>query len=280
MPSVAIPGYQYLLNPSDVESQGPFRWRFLAEGDSWMDKSGGATGSLPTYLAFEMDRRHRNVLIINISKSGDTLRRITDVMGGEFAWWLRQFAYDGILFSAGGNDFIDAARDPKPGLGILNDMFNQPVPADGYACVDGARLQQLLDYLNQNFAALYQAIRGSALNARTPLFLNNYDTPVARNAPAEFGIGPWLYTAYVKNDIEPRLWPALTAGLFQDIRSLISTWCENGDEVISVPTTGVLTPAVASSNGSSGDWGNEIHPNANGWRKLAKVWADIIEAQH
>jgi len=274
MASIAVTGQQYLQDPSSVEGQGPFTYRFLAEGDSWMDKSTPVMGSLPHYLAEEMNRQGRSILIINISTAGDTLRRITDVMQGEFAWWLQQFHYDGILFSAGGNDFIDAARDPGPGQGLLRDMAGQPLPVDGYGCVSPTAVATLINqYLDPNFNTIYQAIRNNALNASTPIFLNSYDTPTARNAPALAGVGPWLYAAYQKNHIDPTLWPSLTAGLFRDIQGTINGWCNGRTKVYAVPTTGVLTPANAGTSGSRGDWANEIHPNKSGWRKQSKVWA-------
>ncbi|MBS0292806.1 MAG: hypothetical protein JSS01_09865 [Proteobacteria bacterium] len=239
-----------------------------------MDKSTPVSGSLAQYLAEEMNNQGRSILVINISTAGDTLRRITDVMQGEFAWWLRQFHYDGILFSAGGNDFIDAARDPDPGQGILRNMAGQPLPADGYDCVNQLAMTTLLNrYLNPNFNTIYQAVRNTTLNASTPIFLNCYDTPVARNAPALRGVGPWLYTAYRKNHIAPTLWPSLTAGLFRVIQETISNWCNGRTGLFAVPTTGILTPANPESKGSSGDWANEIHPNRSGWRKQSRVWS-------
>ena len=45
-----------------------------------------------------------------------------------------------------------------------------------------------------------------------------------------------------------------------------------------VPTDGVLTPSTAGTTGSDADWLNEIHPNASGWRKLAKVWHAKLKA--
>lgn len=273
MTSLSVTGRQYLQNPSNVEGQGPFTHRFLAEGDSWMDKSTPVMGSLPQFLAEEMENQGHSILVINISTAGDTLRRITDVMQGEFAWWLEQFRYDGLLFSAGGNDFIDAARDPDPGQGILRDMSSQPLPADGYDCVDPQGMVILLNqYLNPNFNILYQAIRNHALNASTPIFLNSYDTPTARDAPALHGIGPWLYTAYQKNHVNPTLWSSLTIGLFQDIQKTINNWCNGRAKVYAVPTTGILIPAKPGTSGSNGDWANEIHPNKSGWKKQAKVW--------
>lgn len=280
MRSLAVTGRQYLQSTTEVESWGPFRYRFLAEGDSWMDRSSPFIPALPDFLAQEMNRRDEAVLIIDLAASGDTLRRITGMMQGEFGFWLRQFRYDAILLSAGGNDFIDAALDPGPGQGILRDMSGLPPPADGAACVAPEALAKLVDgYLNPNFAVIYDAIRRSADNAATPIFLNGYDTPTARNAPAAPNVGPWLYTAYNKNGIAPALWPTLTAALFDDIERTITGWAAGRNAVYPVPTRGVLTPAAPGILDGSGDWANEIHPSRSGWRKLATVWATELLAR-
>lgn len=277
MSSLAVYAHDYLLHADTIEGMGPFDHRFLAEGDSWMDRSSLMQLSLPYYLAMELGRRGKSVLIIDIAHLGDTLRRITDAMGGEFMWWLRQFTYDGILFSAGGNDFMDAARDTPPGQGLLRNMAGQPLPANGYDCVDQAALASLVDgFLDPNFDKLCAAIRASANNAATPIYLNGYDTPVARNVPAAPGIGPWLYTAYRKNAIDPSLWKALTEGVFADVKRTVATWSKRHPGVVAVPTTGLLRPADPQSPGSSGDWANEIHPNAAGWAKQAKAWATAL----
>lgn len=277
MASISVFGHEYLLHPDKIEDMGPFDHRFLAEGDSWMDRSSLTQLSLPYYLAMELTARGKSALIINIARSGDTLRHITDVMRGEFMWWLRQDTYDGIVFSAGGNDFIDAARDLPAGQGLLRDMAGQPLPADGYDCVDQVALSALVkDYLDPNFDKLAAAVRATNSNANTPLYLNCYDTPTARNAPAAPGIGPWLYAAYQKNSIASSLWPALTDGIFRDLEQTISGWALRNPNTSTVPTTGVLAPAAAGTTGSSGDWANEIHPNAAGWKKLAKVWATAL----
>ncbi|CAM4199150.1 SGNH/GDSL hydrolase family protein [Roseateles saccharophilus] len=276
MPSVVCTGHEYLGRSQEIEARGPFKYRLLAEGDSWMDRSSLVIPSLPWFLAQEMDNRGLPVLIINLAIAGSELRQLVDIMKGEFVWWLGQFRYDAILLSAGGNDFIDAARDPDPGQGLLLNMAGQPLPADGYACVSQAAKGILEDYLNTDFKQLVDAIRADANNQSTPVFLNCYDTPVARNAPAGPGIGPWLYKAYQKNSIDPSLWPALTQGLFQDIGSVIQGWTGFDGALHAVPTTGVLDAADPASGGSSGDWANEIHPNASGWTKEARIWAGTL----
>jgi len=279
MSSQVIHGPLYRAMPDRVDRFGPFRYRFLVEGDSWMDMSGPADASLPHFLVEEFNRRGISALFINLAGGGDTLRRIEHTIRGDLGWWLRQDRYDAVLFSAGGNDLIDAARGPDPGRGVLRDMAGHPKPADGMACVDEAALDTLVHgYLDPNFNTVHGALRASPQNALTPLFLNCYDTATARNAPAGPGIGPWLHEAYTKNGIDPTLWPELTAGLFTRLRQAIENWPTGRPGVHAVPTSGRLVPAKAGDRGRSGDWENEIHPSASGWRKLAPLWADRILA--
>lgn len=279
MTSIVITGHRYRIKPEEADGFGPFNHSFLAEGDSWMDASAWNQGSLPEFLVREFNRRGRTNLIVNISTSGHTLTRIVDMMNDDFVWWLNQQTYDGILFSAGGNDFIDAARDAPAGTGLLHDLNGLPMPANGYDCVRQTALTALVGYLNINFEAIYQALRGSVKNAQTPLYLNCYDTPVARDAPAIAGIsGPWLYSAYTKNGIDPALWPDLTQGIFGDIQRTVSGWATGRTGVIVVPTAGLLLPADPAAPGDSGDWINEIHPNKSGWRKQAQAWLTQLPA--
>jgi len=279
MTSVAIKGSRYRVKPEETDRRGPFSRTFLAEGDSWMDASAWNQGSLPEFMAREYNNLGRTNLILNISTSGHTLTRIVDMMNKDFVWWLNQQVYDGILFSAGGNDFIDAARDTPPGQGLLYDMHGKPVPANGYACVRQDALKDLKAYLDKNFEAIYQALRNSKKNAATPIYLNSYDTPVARDAPAFRNFsGPWLYTAYVNNGIDPSLWEDLTRGVFEDIKNTIQGWVAGRTGVVAVATTGRLDKADPNATGNSFDWVNEIHPNKNGWKKQVPAWLAVLPA--
>lgn len=277
MTSVAIKGSRYRVKPEEADKHGPFTKTFLAEGDSWMDASAWNQGSLPEFLAREYNKQGHTNLIVNISTSGHTLTRIVDMMNDDFIWWLNQREYDGILLSAGGNDFIDAARDAPPGLGLLHNMHGKPLPADGYDCVRQDALTALVNYLNKNFDGIYKAVRKTTKNPNTTIYLNCYDTPVARDAPAfrDFS-GPWLYTAYRKNGIDPSLWAKLTEGLFHDIQKTIQAWTQGRDGVIAVSTTELLDPADPMSTGDSFDWANEIHPNKSGWKKQVPAWLAVL----
>lgn len=255
-----------------------FRYRILAEGDSWMERSSLFTASLPHYLAQALNDGGDSVLIVNLAMFGDTMRRIGECVNGEFGRWIEDWKCDAILLSVGGNDFIDAARDTPPGKGLLKDLALQPAPARGYDCVDRDAVSTLVTkYLDPNFAILHDAVQASR-NAGVPIFLNNYDTPVARDAPAFPGGKAWLYEAYTKNSIPPALWADLTDGIFNDLQTTIAGWLQGRPNLVSVPTDGTLTPADPQSHGDSGDWINEIHPNSSGWKKLAPKWRDAIKA--
>lgn len=278
MPSRAIYASEWakLIDNNELQWEA-FERHFLVEGDSWMDRSSLKQVSLPPYLAQEIDAAGGpSTLIVSLARFGDTMRRIGQCADEQFADWVRETSYDAILLSAAGNDFIDAARDPDAGQGILHNMQGQPLPAQGYDCVDHNAVARLVgEYLDPNFQRLIDIVRAGQ-NDGVPLFLNNYDTPVARPAPALSGGDAWLYKAYTKNGIDPTLWEDLTAGVFNDIQTTIGGWAKQHAGVHVVPTDGTLIAAASGSTGSSGDWLNEIHPNQSGWRKLARVWRETI----
>ena len=257
-----------------------FKYRFLVEGDSWMDRSSPTKPSLLQQLAPEFDAQKEDALFINLSHFGDTMRRIRDCMGHEFKLWLKtqfRWKFHAILLSVGGNDFVDAARDTDPGQGILKNLAGQPVPPSGHDCVRRDAVADLVNqWLDPSFRDLYNLVQGSQY-ADIPIFLNGYDTPTARNAPASAGGRTWLFEAYNKNNIPEPLWPDLTGSIFKDIETTVADWTVGRPNVHLVPTVGKLIPAAAGSVGSNADWLNEIHPNRSGWGKLAPVWRRAIK---
>ena len=281
MASLVIYGNEFEGHMENGLSPEFFKYRFLAEGDSWMDRSAMFHTSLLQSLAPAMDTVGDEVLIINVAMFGDTMRRVGDCARGDFRLWVNtqfNWKFDAILLSAGGNDFIDAARDPGPGQGILRDLAHDLLPASGRDCLKPDAVAKLVNqYMNPCFAQLSDVIQASR-HADTPIFLNNYDTPTARNAPAFKGGRAWLYDAYTKNSIPSALWPELTGAVFDAVQATIAGWTSGRGNLISVPTRGTLTPAAPNTTGSNADWLNEIHPNAAGWDKLAGVWRAAIKS--
>ena len=213
MSSLVIYGNEFSGQIDNGLAPESFKYRFLVEGDSWMDRSAMFHTSLLQSLAPEMDANHESALFINIAMFGDTMRRMGQSSNSDFVQWINtsfgNWKFDGLLLSAGGNDFIDAARDPAAGKGILKNLAGQPVPAQGRDCLDAAAVATLVtQWLNPNFTALYQVVQSSGLK-NMPIFLNSYDTPTARDAPVFKGGRSWLCESYTKNQIPPALWPDL-----------------------------------------------------------------------
>lgn len=247
-----------------------FKYIILAEGDSWMERSAVLQGSLPDFYGFLSDDHDETILIVNLAMFGDELRRIGTVQRKVFQYWLKQFKYDAVFFSAGGNDYIEAAKAPGPGQGILNSFVNGGHPTDASACINWNAVNALrTQYLTPCFGAIFDLIQRSR-NKDVPILVNAYEVPVARNAPAVKSA--WLYDAYTKNQIPPALWAEATEAIFGSISDELASWTANRPSVSLVPTRGVLTPADPTSTGESGDWVNEIHPNRRGWEKLAPIW--------
>lgn len=259
-----------------------FKRRFLVEGDSWMDRSNITRPALPESLVTEYDRQGGgDVLLISVARFGDTIENMGRARGGEFGLWLdthfNLWRFDGVLLSGGGNDLIDAARDPAPGTGLLKNCQGVPAPVSAEQCIDEDALDRLVATMDNGFDSLYDAVQGGQY-AGLPIFLNDYDFPTPRNAPAVTGGKSWLFEAFVNNGIPGGVWQELTDLLFIHLQMTIASWTVGRANVRVVPTSGTLTPAEPDSSGSSHDWLNEIHPNQGGWRKLAKVWHQAITA--
>jgi hypothetical protein len=280
MASTAIYGRDFDSALEQGLAPEQFKYRFLVEGDSWMDRSSVTQASLPLALARAFDNAGESALFINLSMFGDTMRRISECLNDEFLLWVNEafdWRFDALLLSAGGNDFIDAARDPEPGQGILRLVTPAAPAANVNECFRPDAVGLLVtDFLDPNFAKLHDTVRASR-HDDLPIFLNSYDIPTARNAPAVPGRKAWLFEAYNKNQTPPALWEEVTGRIFIDVEATVAGWTQGRDNVFRVPTVGTLARADEGTTGSSGDWLNEIHPNKAGWAKLAKVWRSEIK---
>lgn len=265
-----------------------FKYRILVEGDSWMDRSTIFEPSLLPSLAKRFDKAKQDVLFINISRFGDTMAHMGGGKNREFEIWLKthfSWKFDALLLSGGGNDYIDAAADPAPGNGLLRDVRHAPqVPQTAQDCVNVEAMDKLRqDCLIEPFSRIHRWVQASQ-HTGMPIFLNAYDVPTARNAPAIKGGDAWLHRGYVKNGIPGELkghslYGPVTRLIFDHLRLSLSQMAVGRRNVHLVETMGTLIPANPLSTGSDGDWVNEIHPSERGWQKLSQVWFDAIK-QH
>jgi lysophospholipase L1-like esterase len=269
---------------NNPDNRQMYRYRVVAEGDSWYTINGTAAGELPWNLLMSLDFPDSTILV-NLAQPGDTMRSMSRLCNSSdlrYALSARYgYQWDAILLSAGGNDLADYASLPD------DQGFLKPAAARG--AINGPqdyvyenRLQDVLDYVTHGYrviTGLRDAPGSGCVGA--PIVVHTYDRVTPRNAPAFIGpihLGPWLYKSFTDDRIKvPEAdWIALSDYLLNKLRDAINAL---GGELANfhvVDTFGVLTSAQAGSEGNNSDWLNEIHPNKGGYDKLAaKVSQDL-----
>ena len=275
----------YILRWMDIElsrretnPDHPFyRHKVLAEGDSWF-----TIGGVPIWnLLYSLEFPATNI-VVTLAKPGDTLKSMAEICNNSelrFAMdKLHGYDWDAIILSAGGNDLIDYASGktsedsiiiPEDERGLVNG------PAD---YVDQRKLAQLMQYIQEGYTrivALRDAPKSSCKGA--PVIVHTYDLVTPTNSPATIGpitLGPWLFPALQRANIPTTDWIALADYLLAVLRDTILELAAPGAKQLAnfhvVETQGTISRAVLGSVGESNDWLNEIHPNKNGYEKLAK----------
>ncbi len=282
-----------ILSPREVDDFdfNAVQWRFLAEGDSWFSIGHSppwATSNVLMAMQGQFARRH---VAVNCATPGDTLAHMHQ-MWNDFnftslldspqhrMWW------HGLLFSAGGNDLIDACQSPPTEPDASRRIFRiQPEwgsPAEGadrYLSEDG--WQRFAAYFRANFEHLLER-RNNAEHPGMAIFMHTYALPTVRNAPAGSllgkTLGPWLYKAVKMYGIPELDWPAVAARLFEKLSALLRS-CHDPARAVYVYDSQALagvTPAAPGTTEKSGDWLNEIHLTKGGYDKVAAGFAGFV----
>ncbi|MDH5539254.1 MAG: hypothetical protein OEY03_07610 [Rhizobacter sp.] len=262
----------------------------------------------------ELDFKQKNA-VMSWAYPGDTLQQmVKGIDDGDFDRELwnspekrGNFASfrEGIIISAGGNDLIAAAE-------VLPVLKGKRVPpdkrlfltADEVTALPGApgplrRISEagwstLSEYLFANFKILLERKNGKNPDgkfdpdhpsARSPLFLHTYATPAARPSGAGFGSRGWLFPAMEAYGIAPGEMQPICAELFRRLREfLLSLDSASGNprslkKVHVFDSAGLpdIAPATPGAPGISGDWVNEIHLTAGGYRKMGAAFGRFID---
>lgn len=242
----------------------------LAEGDSWFTIGGLFAPNLLMSLRF-----HKDTLVLNCASPGDTIVHMTALAHNYvYKEALRHdYAWDAILLSGGGNDLIDRADEI-----ILDKAQRKGMTIHGPAdYCDAEQLDSLIDAVQLGYRTLVEA-RDNAPGpgADAPILVHTYDYPTARNAPAHFIVataGPWIYRALIQAGIPEHDWQLLTDYLFDQLAEGILELTRPPHTLPNfhvIDTRNTLQRAEPGSVGISGDWLNEIHPDEDGYKKLAK----------
>jgi hypothetical protein len=281
-----------LMQPADLDNANTeplsnFRWRFLAEGDSWF--SMGALNPLTSANLLQEMTLSTRCVAVNCALPGDTLRRMVDTRRDpQFVSLLagaRARDWDALLISAGGNDLIDALGAQGAGVPLAQRLLRRAdewgPAADGvarYLSADG--WTTFSDYLKANFEALL-ALRDRSPSAGRPVFSHGYAVPTPRPSGAGLGSGPWLLPPLLAYAIPAADHPALARLLIEQLAALLASMAADQTRFPNLhffdSTQLPIVPAAPGTSGESGDWANEIHLTHAGCRKVARPWGVAID---
>ncbi|MGA8055202.1 MAG: hypothetical protein WCA12_15335, partial [Burkholderiales bacterium] len=253
-------------------SPGMYEWRILAEGDSWF--SIGAIPSSNLLWDLELERQ---AAIVNIAYPGDVIVRVAAMARNPDLRTMlvderRGWQWHAILLSGGGNDLIDAADR------VVRLPASPSTDADDY--IDKARLADLVRNVQRNYRQIV-ALRDSGWNRQVPIVTHTYDYATPRNSGAKFfgaiGLaGPWLHRAFEVIGVPKRVRVALADRLLDALSEAILALGRELPAFHVVETRRTLVRADPAARDESGDWLNEIDPNATGYRKLGRKIADEL----
>ncbi|HUZ08461.1 MAG TPA: hypothetical protein VMV89_13370 [Candidatus Paceibacterota bacterium] len=247
---------QFLKSRPAVMTSPP---RVVADGDSWFDYpeillTGGAV--------IDHLEKFSGVNILNTAHYGDSVQQMLGVEKRQrIEALLKKPGFDILLFSGGGND-------------IAGDQFclwfkpNTGGGAD--SAVDTARLQEILGVVEDGYRDLIDIRDRCAPDCW--IVTHAYDFPQPSDKGV-CGLGPWL-----KPSLDYRGWTN-AADQFAIARVVLSKFNDRlvaleaeqmaaGKHFLHVRTQGTLNPRT--------DWANEIHPNAAGFTKIAKVFSAAL----
>jgi hypothetical protein len=255
--------------------------RLLAEGDSWFTVNSGPIPGFSQNLLHEL-RFHKPTEIINLARPGDHIRRLVSIASGSEL--RRQLTvgpghWDGILLSGGGNDLIDEAEE------IILPKADRPAGiSDPKSFCDQSKLEEVISEVQTSFRKI-AALRDRPLGPGpgVPILTHTYDYATPRDAPARFlftKLGPWTFPALVRGQVPQAHWVGISDYLADALADAILALASGPDAIANfhvVDTRNTLARAELGHQGNSNDWLNEIHPNADGYEKLAKVIEPVLE---
>lgn len=266
------------LGMGDTENQLDdlaYTWRFLAEGDSWF-----TIGAIPSSnLPYELRLKKRSV-ILNLGYPGDTISNIAQLSANTeltrrltHPTWVSK--WDAILMSGGGNDLIDRAGD------IIRELPSGSSGTKVADYIDSVKLKEFQDAVKEGYRKIV-ALRDSELSPSKgkPIIVHTYDYPTPRPAPANFLIvpitKPWMHPVFVSRNVPKAMRIKIATRLLDCLADSLLELEKELPAFHVVDTRKSLVRADIDARGNSGDWLNEIHPNSDGYRKIADLLADKI----
>lgn len=237
-------------------------------------------GAVPSSNMLEPLKFSQITLLKNLAKPGDTGRNMSSIASNpDLAKMIndQKFSHkwDLIFISGGGNDLIDMAKDIicNPSMGAGKHFLDY---------IDRVELAILKKRLQEGYRHISNLRKSSKRNVETPIAVHVYDYPTPRDAKARFlGAnvgGPWLFLALNGRDVPVDFWISITDYIFEEMgRILLELEFLLPNFHVITGTREVLVRARLGETGPDGDWLNEIHPTAGGYKKLAEIISPALQ---
>jgi hypothetical protein len=243
-----------------ARAAAPSVTRVLADGDSWFDYPIilGTKGGVIDHLEDLVD-----IDILNMAHHGDPVQTILGVEKRQrLEKVLADPGFDILLFPGGGNDIAGDQfclwLDPNTGH---NDISK---------AVDLTRFRGILDIVEDGYRDLIE-IR-DRIAPTCWIVTHAYDFPQPCD-DGVCGLGPWLKPSLdYRGWTEPSDQYAIAKTVLSRLNALLISLEEEqkaaGKNFLHIRTQGTLNPST--------DWANEIHPNGDGFEKIAKVFLTAL----
>jgi lysophospholipase L1-like esterase len=241
----------------------PGRPKLLCEGDSWFAFPYATRRNVIRHL-YNM-ASERPLPILNIAGNGDEIRQMMSGAAKQrFQEYLKKYSFDAILFSGGGNDIV--------GPEIASLLVEKTDGMTWQDCIDQDRFKRRLQEIECAMMELIDLRDDHAPAAH--IITHSYDYAIPQNTPVKFVIcdiaGPWIYPSMIEKRIRNRTdQRAIVTWMIDQFAGLLGKVAANADKFQWVDTRGTV---------QANEWGDEIHPTNEGFRKVAAKFLPALNA--
>ncbi len=253
----------YFWDRHELERQGAASPTILAIGDSWFwypFRGGSLINHLGDLLS---SNRH---VILATGKNG---AEAADYVDGKYAGIVNEALrldgsnLDAVFISGGGNDFA-GLNDLRP---LLKNNCKDETTASGCFREGDPGLQAFLDTMDD----CYRRLIGTIYTRTRPdchVIMHTYDYAIP-NGTGVAGRPGWLLPALLDAQVPAELHSKCIAHLLNSFRDTLDEICKSDPKHFHVCNSlGTL---------GAGDWANELHPTADGFRKIAyECWEPLL----
>lgn len=256
------------LNDALVVEGFPGEKRILVEGDSWAAYPLPTTGNLACFVEVPEEM----TVVLNLAWIGDQMIEICQ--GKQFELFRKLihddrwgYKWDVLFLVGGGNDLVGwifnaAIRNPGSASGNPEDYVDRAALA--------AKLAELKTYFQRYITLRDQ----SEINRTTPIVVQTYDYVVPRDQPPTILGFPvakraWILPKYQERGIlDPEMQRASLWILLDEMAAMLHGLAAEADNFHVADTRGTLDVVPPDYRRIDGDWRDEMHPSAQGYKKL------------